>query len=184
MSPPCFSNAGKCLERRISPQTHCYNAQKREKALVTKGEIMSYLIARILLTLVTLGYGFATVLADFNETHATNPRWTGHARFHVVWQISSYAGFGLLALALTWWPGPYATERLYLVALMAGIVYAAFFIAAVTMPVYGGAAYDDNGYLPFRAPVPVIAKMWDVNMTVFGVQVVLLALGVVTLAAS
>ena len=121
---------------------------------------MDYLIARILLTLVTFGYAVGTVIADFNKTHATNPKWTGHARFHVVWQISSYFGFGLLALALTWWPGPYA------------------------MSVYGGAAYDDNGYLPFRAPLPVIAKMWDVNMTVFSVQVVLLAAGVVTLAAA
>ena len=42
------------------------------------------LLARILLTVVTLAYGFATVLADFNKTHATNPKWTPHARFHVV----------------------------------------------------------------------------------------------------
>jgi hypothetical protein len=58
------------------------------------------LLARILLTLVTLGYGLATVFADFNKTHATNPQWTPHARFHVVWQICSYVGFVLLALAL------------------------------------------------------------------------------------
>ena len=58
------------------------------------------------------------MFADFNKTHATNPKWTPHARFHVVWQISSYVGFGLLALALIWWPGPLAIERLYLVALM------------------------------------------------------------------
>ena len=38
------------------------------------------LIARILLTLATLGYGFVPVLADFNKTHATNPKWTPHAR--------------------------------------------------------------------------------------------------------
>jgi hypothetical protein len=51
------------------------------------------LLARILLTLVTLGYGLATVFADFNKMHATNPQWTPHARFHVVWQICSYVGF-------------------------------------------------------------------------------------------
>ena len=62
------------------------------------------LLARILLTLVTLGYGLATVFADFNKTHATNPQWTPHARFHVVWQICSYVGFGLLR-GLIWWPG-------------------------------------------------------------------------------
>jgi len=135
------------------------------------------LLARILLTLVTLGYGFATILADFNNTHATNPKWTPHARFHVVWQINSYIGFGILALLLLWWPGPYAVERLVLVAVMGAIVYAAFFAALFAMPVYGGAAYDDNGYQPFAAPVPIIAKRWDVNITAFCVQLVLLAGG-------
>lgn len=141
------------------------------------------LIARILFTLVTAGWAFATVIADFNKTHATNPQWTGHARFHVVWQICSYVGFGILALALIWMPGALAVERLALVALMATIVYVGFFIAAVAMPVYGGRAYDDNGYLPFPAPVPLIAKFWDVNMTAFCIQIVLLAAAVLALMA-
>jgi hypothetical protein len=139
------------------------------------------LLARVLLTLVTLGYGFATVLADFNKTHATNPQWTPHARFHVVWQISSYVGFGLLALGLLWLPGPTAHERLWLVALMGAIVYGAFFVAVFAMPVYGGAAYDANGYQPFAAPVPLIAKRWDVNIAIFCVQVTLLAAGTLAL---
>jgi len=63
------------------------------------------LVARVLFTLTTAGWAVGTVIADFNKTHATNPKWTGHARFHVVWQINSYVGFGLLACALIWWPG-------------------------------------------------------------------------------
>ena len=47
------------------------------------------LVARILFTVMTAGYAIATIFADFNAKHATNPKWTGHARFHVVWQISS-----------------------------------------------------------------------------------------------
>jgi len=78
-------------------------------------------VARVLFTLMTAGWAILTVVADFNKTHATNPAWTPHARFHVVWQISSYVGFGLLAFALIWWPGPLAVERLYLVALMGAI---------------------------------------------------------------
>jgi len=141
------------------------------------------LLARVLLTLVTIGYGFVTVLADFNKTHATNPQWTPHARFHVVWQICSYVGFGLLALALLWWPGPYATARLYLVALMGAIVYVAFFVAVFAMPLYGGAAYDNNGYLPFAAPVPIVAKRWDVNITAFCVLSAILLLGTLSAVA-
>jgi hypothetical protein len=140
-----------------------------------------FLLARVLLTLTTAGWALGTVLADFNQTHATNPKWTPHARFHVVWQISSYVGFGLLNLALIWWPGPLAIERLYFAAGIGAIVYGAFFAALVTMPVYGGGAYDKNGYEPFDAPVPLIAKKWDVNITVFCVQIVLLAVGIVAI---
>src|SRR5438309_65427 len=101
------------------------------------------LAARLLLTVVTIGYGFITILADFNKTHATNPAWTPHARFHVVWQITSYAGFALIALALIWVPGPFERERLFLACGFAGVVFAAFFIALLAMPLYGGRTFDD-----------------------------------------
>ena len=139
------------------------------------------LIARVLLTLMTAGWSLGTVIADFNKTHATNPQWTPHARFHVVWQISSYVGFGLLNLALIWWPGPLTLERLYLAALIGVIVYAGFFAALLTMRVYGGGAYDNNGYEPFPAPVPLFAKKWDVNITAFSVQLAILAGSIVAL---
>jgi hypothetical protein len=141
------------------------------------------LLARLLLTITTAGWGLATVLADFNKTHATNSKWTGHARFHLVWQINSYVGFGLVALALIWWPGVLALERLYLAALMSVIVYSAFFVALVAMPAYGGQVADKNGYKPFPAPVPLIAKKWDVNITIFCVQVVILAVAIVATVA-
>jgi hypothetical protein len=136
------------------------------------------LLARILLTLATLGYSAITILADFNRTHASNPAWTGHARFHVVWQISSYAGFGLIALALIWAPGPMPVARLYLACAFAAVVYGAFFVALFTMPIYGGRTYDDNGYLPFRAPLGVTRKLWDVNITAFTVTSLVLIAGV------
>ena len=142
------------------------------------------LLARVLLTISIAGYAFITILADFNNTHATNPRWTGHARFHVVWQISSYVGLGLLAFALIWWPGPLAVERLYLVAAMGAIVYAAFFAALIAMPVYGGAAYDKNGYQPFDAPIPIFAKKWDANITAFSIQLVILLAGILTVSGA
>jgi hypothetical protein len=140
------------------------------------------LIARILLTVPTLGYGALTIVADFNATHATNPAWTPHARFHVVWQISSYIGVGLLALALIWSPGPLAPERLYLAGALATLVYVGFFAALFTMPVYGGGAYDANGYQPFKAPVPLIAPRWDANITAFSVQIVFLVAGLLFIA--
>ena len=141
------------------------------------------LVARILFTLTTAGWAALTIFADFNKTHATNPKWTPHARFHVVWQILSYIGFGLIAFALVWWPGPLALERLYLVALMCTAVYGAFFAALLAMPIYGGAAYDKNGYKPFKAPIPIISKTWDANITAFNIQLILLAGGLVAVFA-
>src|ERR1700694_6149178 len=110
-------------------------------------------LARILLTLATLGYGLATIKADFNKTHATNPLWTPHARFHVVWQILSYSGVALIALALIWLKGPLPKERLYLAAALSLAVYGAFFVGVFARPVFGGTLYDDNGYAPFKPPV-------------------------------
>ena len=134
------------------------------------------LLARILITLATFGYALVTIVADLNPTHASNPTWTPHARFHVVWQVSSYAGLGLLALALIWWPGPYAIERLYLACAFAAAVYCGFFIALATMRAYGGGTYDNNGYQPFQAPFGIAwpKKMWDVNITAFSIASIVL----------
>jgi hypothetical protein len=142
------------------------------------------LIARILLSLVTIGYGFVTILADINATHATNPAWTPHARFHVVWQVASYAGLGLLALALIWAPGPYAVARLYLAASFAAAVYGGFFVALFTMRLYGGRTFDDNGYRPFAVPLGRRPKLWDVNVTAFSAFSVVLLAALVLIARS
>jgi len=52
------------------------------------------------------------------------------------------------------------------------------------MPIYGGTAYDSNGYRPFDAPLPIIARKWDANITAFTVQVILLAAGISSLVAA
>lgn len=139
----------------------------------------SHLAARILLSLATMGYGFATIKADFNATHATNPLWTPHARFHVVWQILSYSGLAVMALGLIWIKGPVEVERLYLAAGIGVAVFGAFFIALLARPMFGGTLYDQNGYQPFKAPVGPGHWQWDVNVTVFTVLTAILLLGTV-----
>jgi hypothetical protein len=140
--------------------------------------------ARILLTLSVLGYALVTIKADFNKTHATNPDWTPHARFHVVWQILSYAGVGLVALYLIWIDGPNPTERLWIAAGLSAAVYGAFFAAVVSRPVYGGALYDQNGYLPFRPPIGPAQWRWDVNVTAFTILSTIMLVGMAATVAS
>ena len=140
------------------------------------------LLPRILLTLNTLGYALGPLLVDLSRTHATNPLWTPHARFHVVWQVTSYAGVGMIALGLIWLTGPYPTQRLYLAALIAIAMYVAFFLAAFTMPRYGGKLVDVNGIPPITT-VQVSGRSipLDQNTTAFCVQTVLLIVALLTI---
>ena len=140
--------------------------------------------ARVLLTLTVVGYALVTMIADFNETHATNPKWTAHARFHVVWQVLSYVGIGLVAVYLIWIEGPNPQERLYLAAALSAAIYGGFFAAAIARPIFGGALHDDNGYGLFRAPIGPQHWRWDANVTVFTVLSAIAVTGVVAVLAS
>jgi hypothetical protein len=64
------------------------------------------LVAQISLFFLCTIQGLATLAIDFNRTHATNPAWTGHARFHVVWQTVSVALLSVLEIVLVWMRGP------------------------------------------------------------------------------
>ena len=66
------------------------------------------------------------------------------------WQITSYIGFAS-RLGSDLVAGPYALECLYLAGAFAGVVYGAFFITLLSMPLYGGRTFDNNGYPPFQA---------------------------------
>jgi len=141
-------------------------------------------IARILLSLTALGCGLVTIKADFNKTHATNPLWTPHARFHVVWQILSYSGIGIIAPFLIWSGGPMPVERLYIAAALAVAIYGGFFGAVFARPMYGGTLYDQNGYRPFKPPIGPAHWQWDVNLTAFTVLSTLLLAAVAAVLAS
>jgi hypothetical protein len=104
--------------------------------------------------------------ADFNKTHATNPLWTPHARFHVVWQVSSYCGIALLALYLVWTAGP--AGKLWLAVALAAVMFGGFFVTALTMPRFGGTLADENGVPPLgTVTLGGKAVVLDANMTAF-----------------
>jgi hypothetical protein len=148
------------------------------------GEDDMLVAARLLLTLTVIGYALVTIKADFNNTHATNPKWTPHARFHLVWQVLSYSGVGLIALYLIWVGGPDPMERLYLGAAISAAIYGAFFAAVLTRPMFGGALYDDNGYQPFHPPMGPKTWRWDVNVTAFTVLAAIWGAGVAAALAA
>jgi hypothetical protein len=128
------------------------------------------------MTLAAIGFGFVPIKADFNRTHATNPLWTPHARFHVVWQGLSYTGIAIIALCLIWLEGPLAKERLLLAGALGVAIYGAFFATMFARKLFGGALFDQNGYPPFRSPVG--PWLWDANVTAFSALSAILLTGI------
>ena len=91
------------------------------------------LIAHILISVVAVMIMIGPMVADFNQTHATNPLWTPHARFHVVWQVLTNSTLALLTLYFIWGAG-----NLMLGALMNYIWIATFFATLAAMPMFEG----------------------------------------------
>lgn len=107
-------------------------------------------MARCLLALLCGAQGVGTLVIDLNRTHAANPRWTGHARFHLVWQAVSYALLSLLEVALIMMPGPLHDQRFYLAAILAGIPMLSFMTAFFSQKIYGGTLINRNGIPPTK----------------------------------
>eukprot|EP01042_Synura_sphagnicola_P012242 gene12242-15579_t len=101
-----------------------------------KGDLILELAAKVLISLVALATGLAPMRADFNATHATNPLWPPHARFHVVWQVLCQTGVSGFILYLAWvasFPGALITA-----AVMNFIWTLSFFLTLANMQRFGG----------------------------------------------
>ena len=108
--------------------------------------------------------GLATMAIDLNRTHATNPQWPGHARFHVVWQTTSYAALSLLELLLILVPGPLRDQRFYMAAILAGIPMFGFFTSLIARRTFGGTLSDSNGMPPFQMETGGTTFIIDLNL--------------------
>lgn len=101
-------------------------------------------IGNILVSLVAVMIMIGPALADFNATHATNPLWTPHARFHVVWQVFTNSTVAALSLYLLWGAGEF-----WLAAFLNAVWFGSFFLTLAVMPRFEGALADVNGIKPF-----------------------------------
>ena len=136
-----------------------------------------YLIAKILLSVIALAQAIGPMRADLNRTHATNPAWTPHARFHVVWQVLQQTGASILILVLLWgFPSPLHT---WIAAAMAFSWIVTFFVTVAAMPLFEGTlADDDTGIAPFRLRLP--GRSVEIDTNLFG-AVVLTTLGLIAI---
>ncbi len=135
-------------------------------------------LARAAVTAITLGLGVTPLFIDLNRTHATHPLWPGHARFHVVWQTVTAALCCAVEVALLWWPGPYAAERFYLVALLTALPMLGFLVALVTRRWYGGKLHDPQGVTPVTVRLGGRAVEVDMNAVLVVIATVILTAAV------
>ena len=109
------------------------------------------LTPRIVFTIITVVLTIGPTIADFNKTHATHPDWTGHARFHVVWQVLGFYPIMILNLIVLWinisnFYYPY--QLFFWLFWYVGFV-GSFLITLLSMPLFKGKLSDPGGRTPF-----------------------------------
>lgn len=129
-----------------------------------------HLSGKILLTLATAMYTFVPPIVDLNKTHATNPLWVSHARFHVVWQTMIMLGIGLLSIYLLWFSEIGSVFSIDLAFILGLIVLGSFVINVGAKKLYAGTLSDPNG-------VPPIFKNVDANLFFFSLALLILIAG-------
>ena len=135
-------------------------------------------LAKLVVTAIAAGNGVMPIFIDINRTHATNPLWPGHARFHLVQQVATLALGSLIELGLVWWPGPGGEFRFYLTAGLVATSLAGFLIAVLARSVYGGTLRDPNGMKPVRIRTTRGVVELDVNLPIVVTAALLLAAAV------
>lgn len=136
-------------------------------------EIVTVALApKIIFSIIAVAIAIGPMIADFNQTHATNPLWTPHARFHVVWQVLCQAGVSMVILFLIWAPSSEPMARTWLAATLNYIWGISFYSTLATMPVFGGSLKDVNGIKPFR--FNVFGNIWVVDTNLFGGTILML----------
>ncbi|MEP0707655.1 MAG: DUF6640 family protein [Parvibaculum sp.] len=140
------------------------------------------LVPRLLFTVVAIMIAVGPIFADFNKTHATNPLWTPHARFHVVWQVLSQSGVSLVILWLLWTEAADYTTHIWVAAILNYVWLASFYATLASMPLYGGALKDVNGIKPFR--FNIFGRIYLVDTNLFGSVILMIVntIGVFLLA--
>ena len=120
-------------------------------------------LARLLVTAVSAGQGITALCIDLNRTHATNPLWIGHARFHVVQQTFASLTAAIVEVALLWAIGS-ARVFFYLATLLTALPMIAFVIATFSRDLYGGTLHDPNGMRPMSMRIGSRVRQIDMNI--------------------
>jgi hypothetical protein len=109
-------------------------------------------IGKMLLSLANVITVIAPFMADWNDTHLLNERWTPHARFHGAVSLGTASSLSLIALWLLWRPSS-DQDAAVTTAAMVPISYWGSFFPALLVP--GAAPEDPGNQLPRIAGIPI-----------------------------
>lgn len=127
-------------------------------------------ISKVLLTLICIGFGTLTPLIDFNESHATNPLWTGHARFHLVWQVNAMIITAVLSIALLWFF--YSIANHLIVILLIYLWIFSFYASVFSLKLFDGELNDINGVPPVF--IKILGREYEIDRNIQAITGVLL----------
>ena len=125
----------------------------------------------ILMTVTILQFTVIPPVADLNSSHATNPDWPGHARFHVVAQVLTTSALGFFAIYILW-SGRLPVDLAVCIATILGsIALGSFFASVISIRHFGGVVNAGVGGAGTRL------RGVDGNVVNFASAAVLLGLG-------
>ena len=129
--------------------------------------------ARFLVTIPAVWIAFVPPMADLNESHIYSPLWSGRARFHTFWLLSSSSLLSLFSIFLLWKSSQAETrEGILTAAAIVGALLGGFFSATIFRPIYDGTLSD--------VEVATVAnRQVDPNLFAFSILAILLGAGVV-----
>ena len=107
-------------------------------------------MSKILTTIALVAGGVLPLFADISVYHLLNPDWDSHARVHEAWRLSTNFCIFILGVYLLW-----AKGKEMLAAILSLCIHFGFFIAVVTMPLYGGTSVGEGITEPVSFGLPL-----------------------------